>query len=214
MTNQMAERWSSGIWIGWTMMAILAAGVAGYALVGIGVGIEKALPSMTYHLPERKLFALAHFGIGGLVLLIGPLQFVSALRAKYPALHRWSGRFYVAGCILSGIAGFALAQYSFGGPFARLGFSLLAIAWIVTTSMAFVRARQRAFLSHKMWMIRSYALTLAAVTLRLYLPLTTGAMGIDIMIVYPIIAFVCWVPNAIVAEWIVRRRQFRLPGSG
>ena len=205
MTKQMAERWSTGNWLGWTSLVILAAGVAGYALVGVGVGIEKALPSMAYHLPERKLFALMHFGIGGLVLLIGPLQFVPVLRTKYPAAHRFTGRLYVAGCILSGIAGFALAQFSFGGPVARLGFSLLAIAWIVTTSMAFVRARQRAFLAHKMWMIRSYALTLAAVTLRLYLPLTTGVMGIDIMVAYPVIAFVCWVPNAIVAEWIVRR---------
>jgi hypothetical protein len=51
-------------------------------------------------------------------------------------------------------------------------------------------------------MIRSYALCLAAVTLRLYLPLS-GAIGIPFDDAYPAIAWLCWVPNLVAAEWLV-----------
>lgn len=51
-------------------------------------------------------------------------------------------------------------------------------------------------------MIRSYALTLAAVTLRLQLP-ASAMLDIPFETAYPAIAFLCWVPNLILAEiWI------------
>jgi hypothetical protein len=40
------------------------------------------------------------------------------------------------------------------------------------------------------------------VTLRLYLPLS-GAIGIPFDDAYPAIAWLCWVPNLVVAEWLV-----------
>ena len=61
-------------------------------------------------------------------------------------------------------------EYAFGGPLAKLGFAGLAIAWLFTGARAFVAARTRDFVSHRRWMIRNFALTFAAVTLRLYLP--------------------------------------------
>ena len=198
-------RWSAGKWAGWSIMLLLAAGVAGYALTGVIAGIEIVLPQMAYHLPERALFAILHFGVGGLVLVIGPFQFVPAIRAGWPTLHRWMGRVYVLGCVGSGMAGFVLASNTNAGPVARTGFSLLAAAWLATTIMAFIKARQRNFNEHKRWMIRSYALTLAAVTLRIYLPASMIGFGMSFAQVYPAISFACWVPNAIIAELILRK---------
>jgi hypothetical protein len=58
-------------------------------------------------------------------------------------------------------------------------------------------------------MIRSYALTFAAVTLRLYLPMALMA-SLDGLASYRAIAFLCWVPNLIVAElWLRRDRPVR-----
>jgi hypothetical protein len=60
-------------------------------------------------------------------------------------------------------------------------------------------------------MLRSYALTFAAVTLRLYLPLAVIASihGYDFMVAYRFIAWFAWVPNAIFAELFIRRgREF------
>jgi uncharacterized membrane protein len=201
----MANQWSKGTWVSWSLMVLLAVGVALYAWQFLSVGIETALPQMAYHIPDRLLPASVHFLIGGLVLLIGPFQFVPGLRLKFPVVHRWMGRVYVAGCIFSGIAGFILASNTNAGPMARAGFSLLAIFWLTTTIMALLKARSRKFVEHKKWMIRSYALTLAAITLRIYMPITLGVFEMSYAFIYPIISFACWVPNAIVAEWMVRR---------
>ena len=57
-------------------------------------------------------------------------------------------------------------------------------------------------------MIRSYALTLAAVTLRLYIPAALIS-GFSFEAAYPAISWLCWVPNLIVAEWIIRRHAAR-----
>ena len=61
-------------------------------------------------------------------------------------------------------------------------------------------------------MIRSYALTYAAVTLRIYLPLSLMA-ALPMQAAYPAIAWLCWVPNLLVAEWYVRSRKFAMPES-
>jgi hypothetical protein len=52
-------------------------------------------------------------------------------------------------------------------------------------------------------MIRSFALTFAAVTLRLYLPASQIA-GMPFPAAYSAIAWLCWVPNLLVAEWFIR----------
>lgn len=202
----MAARWTKGTWAGWSLMTILAIGVGIYGIAFIFAGgIESVLPQMAYHLPNRHFWAATHFGVGALVLTIGPFQFVPGLRSSFPVVHRWIGRLYVAGCLTSGVAGFVLASNTNAGAVAQTGFSLLAIFWLVSTTIAFLKARSRDFSAHRQWMIRSYALTLAAVTLRIYLPVTMGGFGMAYLDVYPIIAFACWVPNAIIAEWLVRR---------
>ena len=88
---------------------------------------------------------------------------------------------------------------------AHAGFGLLACAWLLTTTLGFLRIRAGDDVDHRAWMIRSYSLTFAAVTLRIYLPLAF-ASGIPFEIAYPAIAWLCWVPNAIVAEWMFVRR--------
>ena len=61
-------------------------------------------------------------------------------------------------------------------------------------------------------MIGSYALTLAAVTLRIYLPLSL-ALGVPFANAYRVISWLCWVPNIILAEWLVRRTQVPTPAA-
>ncbi|HRW75900.1 MAG TPA: DUF2306 domain-containing protein, partial [Saprospiraceae bacterium] len=92
-----------------------------------------------------------------------------------------------------------------GGWIACLGFTLLALAWLITTWTAWRRILVRNTEAHRRWMMRSYALTFAAVTLRLWLPLFTGAFGMDFIPAYQIIAWLCWVPNLLVGEWMIRR---------
>ncbi len=196
--------WSSTTWFGWGSMTLLAIGVAGYGAAAMVLSTSGELPSMPHHYPDRVIAAAVHFGVGGLVLLSGPFQFLPGLRARWPVVHRWTGRVYVAGCLASGIAALVMSPYVHTGVVARIGFTLLALGWLTTTSLAFVMALKRRFAEHRRWMIRSFALTLAAVTLRLLLP-SSSLMNIPFETAYPVIAYACWVPNVIVAEWMLRR---------
>ena len=71
--------------------------------------------------------------------------------------------------------------------------------------MGYSAARRRDFTRHRRWMIRSFALTFAAVTLRAYVPISIMAAA-PMAIAYPIISWACWVPNLIVAEIWLRTR--------
>ena len=63
--------------------------------------------------------------------------------------------------------------------------------------------------SHREWMVRSYALILAAVTLRIYAPFLEGSLGEQDG--YALVAWVSWVPNLVAAEWLIRRSYRRRP---
>ncbi len=49
-------------------------------------------------------------------------------------------------------------------------------------------------------MLRNFALTFAAVTLRIYLNVF-AAIGVDFSESYPVVAWLAWVPNLILIEW-------------
>ena len=117
-------------------------------------------------------------------------------------IHRWAGRIYVVAVTIGGVAALHMALSTPGGWPAQFGFSMLAITWLITTAMAYLRVRQGDIVRHRMWMVRSYALTLAAVTLRIYLPIRQ-IKGIPFESAYPVIAWMCWVPNLLLAEWLV-----------
>jgi hypothetical protein len=82
--------------------------------------------------------------------------------------------------------------------------------------MAYKRIRNKDIEGHRQWMIRNYALTFAGTMLRLWVPILVGAVGFDFLMAYRAIAWLCWVPNLLVAEWIIRRRRSQrvaLPGT-
>ena len=86
------------------------------------------------------------------------------------------------------------------GPVTTAGFGILSIIWLFITGHAWQLARQRRFFEHRRWMIRSWVLTFAAVNLRLYVFIATHALNVGFDESYPVISFLCWVPNLIAAE--------------
>lgn len=156
-------------------------------------------------LSSRVWNALFHVHIffGGLSLLAGWSQFIKKIRNKNLGLHRVLGKVYIICVVLSGGAGLYIALYATGGIISVLGFTSLAVAWLATSIRAYVLIRNKRIDDHERWMIRSFALTFAAVTLRLWLPLMDFAMGMDFFDAYRIVAWLCWVPNVLVAEAII-----------
>ena len=139
-------------------------------------------------------------------LVLGPLQFHSGLRERYLNRHRWVGRTYLLSIIPGGLGAFYIAQFSFAGEGSRLGFSLQAILLLFFGYMAYTNIRRGRITTHREWMIRNYALIFAAVTLRIYIRIFFW-MGLELPDFHAINAWLCWVPNLIVAEWIIHRSR-------
>ena len=191
--------------IAWWVMALLSAGVSLYAgavLFGPGPG-----PPLVARLRADRLLAFwLHLGGSLVALAAGPLQLNARLRARTLAFHRWLGRAYVIGVLVGGGGGLALAFTSDEGLVTHLGFGGLAVAWLFTTVLAYRAIRRGEDVVHRAWMIRSFALTFAAVMLRIILPLEIVA-GVPFPAAYRIVSWACWVPNLVVAEWFVRTRS-------
>ncbi len=146
-----------------------------------------------------------HILFGAVALLLGWSQFSKRFRNKNLKFHRLLGKVYLIAVVLSGSAGLFIAIYATGGIVSILGFSGLGVGWLFTSLQAYLSIRKKDIDQHQYWMIRSYALCWAAVTLRIWLPLLQFAFDIEFLIAYRIISWVCWIPNLIVAEMIVRR---------
>ena len=186
----------------------LSLGVVGYAiavygLLPLGAAVHPDMRA-TFE-GHHRLAIYAHVFASAFALALGPVQFVAPLRQALPALHRWSGRVYLGvGVLLGGISGLFVAFNAFGGTVARAGFACLAAAWLFSGFKAYLAIRSREIAAHRRWMVRNFALTFAAVTLRLWLPgMVVG--GVPMEIAYPIVAWLCWVPNLIVAEALFNR---------
>jgi len=156
-----------------------------------------------------------HVIFGGLALLLSPVQFVARLRAAAPHVHRTCGRVVFASIGLAGVAGAVLSTTNLAGPIGTAGFGALAVLWAGVAVMALRAIRRGDVDAHRGWVIRTFALTYAAVTLRLWLGLLigvqVGAAGVAEQLAfdraYAVVPFLCWVPNVIVAELYLRRRS-------
>ncbi len=192
----------------WLLLA-LSVGVAAYALVAYSVVPLGNLvhPQMKLAFEAHRVAILTHIFCSALAMLLGPWQFVPGLRARRPVLHRWSGRLYlVAGVLPGGIAGLYVSGFAFGGPVNQLGFAVLAVLWLASGVQAYRTIRAGRVNAHRQWMLRNFALTFAAVTLRIYLG-TFAAMGIPFATFYAWLGWLCWVPNVLLIEWYIRRKK-------
>jgi uncharacterized membrane protein len=153
--------------------------------------------------PMAHPWLWVHAGLAATALIAGPWQFIPGLRAKRPRVHRWTGRVYIFCCLVGGVAGLLLASGSTAGPIARAGFGLLAIVWLFVNANGLRLAMTGRYAEHRQWMIRSFALTFGAVTLRIYMPLA-AVMGLDPLMAYRAIAWLAWVPNLMLAELYLR----------
>jgi uncharacterized membrane protein len=189
-------------------LLVLSLGVAAYALVAYGLGpIGAAVhPQMRATFEAHRLGIYAHVFASVFALALGPFQFSARLRTTRLALHRWLGRLYLGvGVLIGGLAGLYMAFHAFGGVPARLGFACLALAWLYSGLRAYMAVRSGDIASHRRWMVRNFALTFAAVTLRIYLP-ASMASGAAFEVAYAAIAWLCWVPNLALAELLFNRR--------
>ena len=61
------------------------------------------------HFASERALVLTHILPAMLFMLLGPLQFLRGLRSRYPQIHRWSGRIFLATSAVVGVSGLKLA---------------------------------------------------------------------------------------------------------
>ncbi|QOR67823.1 DUF2306 domain-containing protein [Cytobacillus suaedae] len=139
-------------------------------------------------------------------LLIGPLLFVKKLRNKYLQIHRNAGKVYVVMILISSVVGIYLAFYAHGGILAILGFLCLDILWFYTTWKAYKYIRNKQQVLHEEWMYRSYAMTFAALTFRMWSAIVGYSLD-NFTVGYVTAIWLSWIGNLVAIEiWI----RFRL----
>ncbi len=186
--------------------AVLVCSV-GFSLYGL-VAYFFFEPGTNVHPEMRMAYAanpvriLLHIGFGALALVLGPLQFFPELRRRWPRLHRSLGYLYFLAVGVSGLAGLLTAAIAFGGLVAVTGFGSLSMIWLATAGFALAAAWRRDWVTHERWALRCFALTFAAVTLRVHLGAFV-AIGEAFENFYPVLAWACWVPNLLFVEWVL-----------
>ncbi len=187
----------------------LLAFTAALASLGLALYSYRYLAGVGPRSPDILANALAkpwlylHIAGAATALLIAPLQLWPWLRGRHRSLHRRLGRIYMVACLVGGVAGFFVAFGSTAGPIATSGFATLALIWIAVNVQGWRAAVERRFDNHRAWMLRSAALTFAAVTLRLYLGIGVAA-GLPFLDVYRATAWVSWISNLILVELYLR----------
>jgi hypothetical protein len=156
------------------------------------------------HITQWRIAFYVHVFSSLFVLLAGFSQFSKWLLKKKPALHRAIGYSYVINVLMiTGPAGLLMSFYANGGISSRIGFVILSVLWISFTAIALYKAIKKEFTAHRIFMIRSYALTLSAVTLRIWKVLLAQFTHIPPLDRYRIIAWLGWTLNLLVAELII-----------
>lgn len=168
------------------------------------------------HVDAWRWSFYVHIGTSIFVLLAGVFQFSKTIIRKFPKFHRFSGKTYVLlVLLLSAPSGLIMSFYANGGIYAKISFVIISTLWWIFTFIAYQRIVRKNIASHTNFMIRSYALTLSAITLRLYAFFLPGILHkFDVHLrgdhMYILLSWLSWIPNLIIAEILIRKNVFSL----
>ena len=193
--------------LGWLVLTIaalyLAIGTATYFSFRSDLNFLLEKQDVVHDIFWRTAFYI-HIAGGILCLLTGPFQFLKNFRKKHIRIHRTFGKIYITSILfLAGPSGLFMAFFAEGGLPSGMGFALLSAAWMWTTFKALDEVRKGNISSHKNWMTRSMALTLSAVTLRIWVPVLTWVFGFDHFLTVTGTAWLSWIPNLFAAELLI-----------
>jgi hypothetical protein len=146
---------------------------------------------------SHRLLVRTHIGFGLVTLLAGPFLFIPARSDRFRRFHRRLGAVYIGAiCLIAAPTSIWLLPAIPGRFYSQLGLLGLSLAWLGATIMVL---RRPAAPSHRQWAVRSYSLTLAAVTFRAIVG-TLVACGITFDTAYAAAAWL-WLFNPLMAEY-------------
>jgi uncharacterized membrane protein YozB (DUF420 family) len=193
----------------WVLAFFLTVLLAGNALSYLNfdptysfLRLKQAAVATGWYLPAYY----SHVLVGGVILVAGLFQLHPKSNQKFKRTHRFLGYVYVMGILFfAAPGGLVMSLFIQRGPWVLTSFLLQASLWFIFTALAFNRIRKKDIAGHRRWMIRSYALTFAAVTLRIYVLISSFHYSLNVPEAYATIAWLSWVPNLLIAELVIHQ---------
>jgi hypothetical protein len=148
-----------------------------------------------------------HIAAGALCIGTALIQFSRYLLKKSKAIHRISGKIYVFVVLFLGApTGLYMSFFAKGSFWERALFMFMAGWWFVTTLYGLSTIHKRNVVAHKIWMIRSYAMAMTAVTFRVY-HIAFYLLGWDHLENYEVSLWISVIGNMLFAEWVIWRQS-------
>jgi hypothetical protein len=188
------------------VMFIVVAALPYRALLGSADAAKSALQDFQFTYYPKRVWLLPHIAGGLIALLSGPVQLWLGLHNIRMATHRKLGLIYILGMVIGSIGAIGLSIKTDGGPVFGAGLFFLAVAWITTTTLAFVAIRKGLTDQHKEWTIRSYVVTFGFVTFRVTQLALQGA-GLGLQPAIEIAAWSCWSIPLLITEAVLQARK-------
>lgn len=157
--------------------------------------------------PEYLWFFYTHVYTSIFVLLAG---FLAILRKDFRLknFHINAGKIYIFLILLfAAPSGIYMGIFANGGFLSKISFVILGSLWWFSTFKAYQLARKKKFKEHKQWMWRSFALTISALTLRIWKVIIVYLFHPNPMDVYQIIAWLGWIPNILLIEYLITKKH-------
>lgn len=143
-----------------------------------------------------------------LVLMAGMFQFSTSLRTRFPTLHKTFGKIYVFLILfIAAPSGLIMALHANGGIFSKVSFLIQAVLWFLFTYQAYHFVRTKDWNNHQRFMLRSYALTLSAISLRLFKWIIVSTLELPPMDTYKIVSWLGWVFNLAIVEFYLQTKK-------
>ena len=158
-----------------------------------------------------------HFVMGAVLVLAWPILLSARVRSRHRQVHRWTGRIYVSAGVLAGVGGmsFILSHGAYSRA-ASVAFGVWGAVMVFSAVMAYVHARAKRFDLHRAWAIRLFAMVLGSWLFDIEIQgwaHWTGGIGMHadgasgpFDLAMTVLFFV---PNLVVAEWVIRRMHRR-----
>ena len=188
------------------VMFVVVAALPYRVFLGSEDAAKRALQDFQFSYYPRRAWLLTHIAGALVALLAGPVQLWLGLHNVKMELHRKLGLIYIAGMAVGSVGAFGLALKTDGGPVFGSGLFFLGVAWITTTSLAYVAIRKGLVDQHKEWTIRSYVVTFAFVTFRAT-QLALVARGLPVQQAVEIASWSCWALPLLATEAVIQTRK-------